>query len=175
MRVEYVLGGFDERGALFEQAVASPCAGIERRAGYGHHLAALLQREAGGDEAAGALGGLDDGGEREAGDDAVAFREVARLARHSRAGLSETSVTALGELGVEPVVLGRIDLVDAACDGGDRAGVHRCSVSFAIDAARHAGDDDVACLGQVSREIARHAAARRRRHLARRPGRWTGG
>ena len=42
---------------------------------------------------------------------------------------------------------------------GDGAGLHRRRMRLAIDAARHAGDDDIAGLAQIARQVARHAPA----------------
>ena len=51
-RGENILGGFDQRGALFEEAVGAACARIKRGTGDGHHFAPLLESEPGSDEAA---------------------------------------------------------------------------------------------------------------------------
>ena len=59
-------------------------------------------------------------------------------------------------------MLGRVDHVDASCEHRDRSRLHRSGVRFAIDTARHAGDDHIARLAQLFRQIARHAAADRR-------------
>ena len=74
------VGGFrHQRGALLEQLVAALRARIERRAGHREHLAALLEREAGGDQRARALRRLDDHhARRKARDEPVAAGKVAR-------------------------------------------------------------------------------------------------
>src|SRR5690606_10316672 len=75
---DHFLGGFDERGALADQAVAASRHGVVDGAGDGEDFAAGVGGEAGGDEGAGAVGCLDDeGAEGEAGDDAVATGELA--------------------------------------------------------------------------------------------------
>ena len=77
--VDHVARLGDQPGALLQEIVAAGGARVERRARHGEDLAVLLQREAGGDQRAGSLGRLhDDGGERHAGDDPVAAREIAR-------------------------------------------------------------------------------------------------
>ena len=60
-------------------------------------------------------------------------------------------------------MLWRIDLVDAACDGGDSAGVHRSRMRLAIDPARHARNNDIARLTQIPRQIPRHPSSGSRR------------
>ena len=57
---------------------------------------------------------------------------------------ADVEAAALSENAVELLMLGRVDLVDAAGDGGDCAGLEGGGVAFAVDAARHARGDDVA-------------------------------
>src|SRR5262245_60665193 len=104
------------------QIVASLRAGIERRARYGEHLAALLEREAGGDERARAPGRLHhpDAGAN-AGNEPMATGKVPRAGlmpeghfRNERALRQNRA----GEFGV----FGRIEAVMAAGKDGDGAG-----------------------------------------------------
>ena len=74
-RFDRVGGGLDERSALADERVRAPVARVEGRTGHGEHLAALFRGAAGGDETAGARGGLDHRDpRRETRNDAVAAR-----------------------------------------------------------------------------------------------------
>lgn len=70
----------EEGGVIVDEVVGACRARIEPGAGHGHHLAALVVGDAGGDERAWPLGCLDpDRTARQAGDDAIAAGEVLRL------------------------------------------------------------------------------------------------
>ena len=78
--VQHVGGGFHQDGALPDQVIAAPGPRIERRAGNGEDLPPDFLGDAGGDQAAGPRRRLDHHhAQRQAGDDAVAAREVAGL------------------------------------------------------------------------------------------------
>jgi hypothetical protein len=73
---EYILGSFDQFGALFDQFVTAAGDRRMNRTGNGKNLAALLGREAGGDQRTAFRGRFDDQhAARQAGNDPVATRE----------------------------------------------------------------------------------------------------
>ena len=61
-------------------------------------------------------------------------------------------------------VFGGIDVVDAACQHGDRAALERALMCRPVDAARQPGDHDEASPSQVGRQLAGEALATRRGH-----------
>ena len=69
---------------------------------------------------------------------------------------------ALADLALQLLVLGRIDVVEAAGEHGDGAGVDRRLVRHAVDAARQARGDDEAGAADLVRELARQLGAGRR-------------
>ena len=116
-----VLGLGDQGRAGLEQAVGALGARIEGMAGHGEHLAALLGGHARGDQRAGAARRLDDQhAQRDAGDDAVAAREILR-AGQKPGGFSLTRQPRSPMRRCKLGVLGRIDVVDAAGEHGDGA------------------------------------------------------
>ena len=131
-------------------------------AGNGEDFAPLLGGEARGDEAARASRRLDDEhAQRQAGDDAVASREVL-AARGEAEGHFADEAAALADLALQVLVLGWIDVVEAAGEHGDGAGVDRRLVRHAVDAARQAGGDDEAGAADLVRELACQLGAGRR-------------
>src|SRR4249920_31028 len=84
-----VAGAGNEASALLEQIVGAGGARVERAARHGKDLAALLGK-AGGDQRAGPLGGLHHHDpERDAGDQAVAAREVLAPRGKARTALAQ--------------------------------------------------------------------------------------
>ena len=147
------VGGFgDQRGALLEQAVGAFGARVERGAGHREHFAALLAGKPRGDQRAGAARRLHDHhADREARDQPVAARKVARARlpgeRHFRDG------GAFGEHRFQQIgVLGRIDALMAAGEHRDGAGREAGAMGGGIDAARQPRHDAEAGLAQVARQ-----------------------
>ena len=134
-------GRLGQVGALADQVVGAARARVERRAGHGEQLAAGLLRQPGGDQAAGAQRRLHHhDAEGEAGDDAVAAREVARLGRGAEGRLGDHGAR-FGDAALQIGVLGRVGHVEAAGDRRDgAAGLQRASMGRGVDAAREAGD-----------------------------------
>ena len=127
--------------ALADQVVAAPGPGVQRRAGHRQHLAALLGGQPRGDQRARLQLRLDHHhGQRQAGDQPVAAREVAGLGLGAGRALGDDAAL-LGDLAIEAGVLGRIDVVDAAAQHRHRAGGQRALVGRRVDAARQARDD----------------------------------
>ena len=173
---QHVGGGERGRGARAQQPVGSRGQAREDGAGDGHHLAPLVEREPRRDQGAGALVRLDhDDDVREAGDQAVALREVMRQRRAPRRVLGDERA-GRGDLLGEGGVLPGVDPVGAGAPhrDGRPAGGERAAVGGGIDAARHPGDDGDAGRRQLTAEVLRDLAAvgggapraddRRRRH-----------
>jgi hypothetical protein len=130
-------------------------------AGHGADIAALVERGAGGDEAAGLGRRLDhDDGAGEARDDPVAGGEMAGL-RFEPDGLFGQQQAPGGDVGGKGGVFGRVDHVDAAGHRGDGAGGQGGGMGGGVDAARQARDDDEARLTEIGGERAGHAQAER--------------
>ena len=159
-----VCRGGDEGGALFEQVVGARGARIERRARYGEHFAPLFRRHPRRDQRAGTMRGLDDDdADRGTRNQAVATGKIGgarvviqRHFRHRRARAVDDRVR-------EIRMLGRIDVVVAACQRGDRAGRKAGSMRGLIDATGEAGHDHESRSGEIVRQRLRelHASGRR--------------
>ena len=150
---QHVLGRFDHRRAVPDEGVAPPVAPREDAAGHGHDGPALFEGEPGGDERPAALGRLDDhGGERQAADDTVPGREMEGERRRARRQLAQDHAAAR-DLHGQPVVLGRVDDVDARAEhgGGLSAGSQRGPVRRRIDAPGHPAHDERAGCGRDRR------------------------
>ena len=138
--------------------------GRERRgdlAGNREHLAALLEREVGGDEcAANAPAPRRPRWRAQAGDDPVPRREAPRRGLDSRRVLGDDQTVGRDPAG-ELRVRARIVAVDAAAENGDGrpAGVERAAVGLRVDPAGQAAHDDEAGRGQLAPEHARDAGA----------------
>ncbi|MNI80412.1 hypothetical protein D3C73_1369440 [compost metagenome] len=132
-----------------QQFVGAFGARVQRRSGHGEDIAALLARQSGGDQGAGTDFGLDHHhAARQARDDAVAAREVARL--RSRAdGAFRDDAAALDDLAIQVGVVGRIDVVHPAAQHRDRAGFQRAQMRRRIHPSRQTRDDDVAAFAQL--------------------------
>ena len=103
-----VLGLGDQGRARLQQLVGALRARVERMARHGEHLAALLGGHARGDQRARAARRLDDHhAERDAGDDAVAAREVLGARLEARRHLAD-----------EAAALGDLRAAARACSGG---------------------------------------------------------
>ena len=147
-------GSVDHGRPVLDEAIGAFRARVEGMAGHGEHLAALLGGGAGGDEGAGAPRRLhDQDGQRNAGDDAVAAREVLG-ARHEARRVLADEAAHLADPGLQLGVLGRIDVVEAAREHGDRAGRQRRLVRGPVDAAGEARGDDVTGSPDAAREVA---------------------
>ena len=147
---------------MLDEQVAALRARIERAAGDGHDFAAGLVGKARGDQRAGFGDRFDHhGADREAGDDAVARGEVARLGLGA-GGLFGEQKAFGGDAFLQRGVVGRVGDVDAAGDDADRgtagASAERADVCGGVDAAGQAGDDRRALLGELQRELAGEAA-----------------
>ena len=149
---DHVGGLGDQRCTLLEQAVGAFRARIERRARHREHFAALLAGEPRRDQRAGAARRLDDhDADREAGDEPVAAREVARARlpaerhfRHRRA-LSQHRFQQL-------LVFGRVNALEPAGEHGNRAAGEARAMRSGVDAARQARHDAETVLAQLARE-----------------------
>ena len=149
----------DQNGALADQAIGAGGAGVERRAGNGHDLAALLPGHAGGDQRARTLGRLDHhGAPGEARDDAVAARKILG-ARLVAGGAFRNDQALFGDLAVKALVLRRVDMVDAAAEDGDRAIGEAGGMGLAVDAEGEAGDDGETGAAKFGGHVARDLAA----------------
>ncbi len=156
-----ILGVADQHRPLAQERVGAGRAGVERVAGNGHDHAGLVERGAGGDEAARPFGGLDhDHAEREASDDPVADREMAGLRSQTGRVFGEQR-TARGDLGREGGVLGGVDDVDPAGHRGHRAGGQCRGMGGGIDAAGQPRDHDEARHSQTLGQPTRHPQAQR--------------
>ena len=133
--------------------------------GHREHVAADRERVVGRDQRAGAARRLDDDrrlGERR--DDAVADGKAPRRGLDARPPLRDDRA-GRGDARRERRVAARVVAVDAAAEHRDRAAaaVERARMAGRVDAEREAADHAHARLGQLARERAREALARRRR------------
>jgi len=101
--------------------------------------------------------------QREAANNSVARREVARLGGGTDGVLGEERAVR-GDVGRQVAVLRRVDHVDAAGENGQRAParVEGRAVGQAVDAARESAHDSHVVTHQVGHEPMRHLAAVRR-------------
>ncbi len=99
--------------------------------------------------------------QRQARDDAVAARKVLAARGKAERHLADEAA-ALADLALQLVVLGRIDIVEAAGEHRDGAGVDRRLMRHAVDAARQARGDDEAGAADLVRELACQLGAGRR-------------
>jgi hypothetical protein len=158
-RLLHVGGVANEGGAVAQEEVAAGGAGVERVAGDRQHLAPLVGGGAGGDERAGAFGGLDHhDAQRQARDDAVAGGEVAGLRLEPDGMLAQPQALG-GDVGGELPVLGRVDVVHATGHHGHGAGGERGPVRGRVHPAGEARDDGEARLSEPLGEGAGHAEA----------------
>lgn len=150
----------DQRSILINQAICSGGAWIQRRSRYGHDLAPLLASHAGRDQRAGTLGCLDnDSAAGDSGDDAVAPGEILRLgAVADRAFGNEQAFSR--DLGIEALVLGRVDVVDCAAKLGDGACSQCCGVHLSVNAEGEAGNGDETGFAEPGSDIPRQLATR---------------
>ena len=156
----------NRRRALVDQAVGALGARIERRARHGEDLAALFERQARGDQRAGALRRLDDDdAERQPGDEPVAAGKVARRAAPSRAAFRRRARPPADRV-EQRRMLGRIDVVVAAGEHRDGAGREACAMRRGVDAARQPGDDGKAGLAELARDPLGEFRARAPRRCA---------
>ena len=151
-RGRHVLDAGADRRALLEEIVRSFRARIERRAGHGEHLPVLLEREPRGDERPRSARRLDhDRGERQAGDDAIATREVApaRLLsdRHFRYDGAE-----LDDALDQRDGLARVRFCVSSRQNPDGSGFEACGVRALVDAARQPRHHDIARPAEAARE-----------------------
>jgi hypothetical protein len=142
---EHVRRVAHRRRALPNEAIGAGRALVRRRARHGHHLAALFPGHARRDQRAGPLGRLDnDCTPGEAGDDAVAAGKVL-CPRLLAGGAFGNDQAFLGDLPVKPLMLRRVDMVDAAAEAGDEG------EAGAAQLCRHVARD----LGPSRRSMAR--------------------
>jgi hypothetical protein len=135
-------GGGDEASALLQQIVGAGGPWIERAARYGKNLSPLFAGKAGGDQRARALGRLGHHhAERDSGDQPVAAGKVLSPRRESGRPLADEH-SPLADGAVQLLVLGRINIVDAAGEHGDGAMVERGGVRRRVDAAGKPRGDD---------------------------------
>ena len=129
------------------------------RTRQGEHLAAAFGGQPRGDQAARAQRRLDhQHAARQAGDDAVAAREVVRDARRAERELGKQQAAAADRLVKRPVA-GRVDDVHAGAENGDGRGVgpvverpECAAVGRRVDAQRQAADDGEPRPRQVLRK-----------------------
>ena len=128
--------------------------------GNGAEVAAEVRGEVGGDQRAGALGGLDDDRHpRQRGHDPVAGREGPAPGAGPGRQLGEDEAV-LADPPPERAVRRRVGDVGAAAEDGDRApGSSAPAVGAGVDAEGEAADDDQPGRGQVAAELAGDLAA----------------
>ena len=155
--VQHVLRRLRQMRTLADQVVAAARARVERRARHGEQFPPRLLRQPRGDQAAGAQRRFHhDDPKRQAGDDAVAAGEVARLWRRAERRLTHHR-TSLRDAALQIGVLGRVGDVETASDRCDGPPRPQCAgVRGGIDAAREPGNHHHRS-GQFGSEILRHA------------------
>src|SRR5690606_16093331 len=160
---DHFLGGFHERGAIADQAVAAAGFRVVDGAGDGEDFAAGVGGEASRDQRAGAVGGLDhEGAEGQAGDDAVAAGELA-LVDAGTGRVFAGDGAGGGDAFVEGGVAAGVGDVDAGAEHGDgaAAGGERAFVGGGVDAGGQAADHREAGGGEGAGEFEGGVAAAR--------------
>jgi hypothetical protein len=116
---------------------------------------ALFAREPRGDQRTGPLGCLHhDDTERDAGDQAVAAREILAAWRKTWRAFGDEQAT-LADRRLQLFILRRIDDVDAAGEHGDGAVFERGAMRRGVDAARQTGGDDEAFQCEIGGKLPR--------------------
>jgi len=140
-RLDDVLRGRDQRGALLQEIVGPRGAWIERVPRDGKDFATLLSGQPCGDQRSRPLGRLDDdNAQGNSRDQPITPRKVLCTRREARRTLTDEE-PALTDRLLEARILRRVDDVDAAGDDGDRAMLEACGVRGGVDAAREARGD----------------------------------
>ena len=131
------VGGFrDEGRALPEQVVAAFGARIERGAGHREHFAALFEREACGDQRAGAPGRFHHhDADRKPRDEPVAAGK-SRARGSQPSGISEIRAPSAAMASARLGMLARVDVILAAGEHRDRSGREAPAMGGRVDAAR---------------------------------------
>ena len=115
-----MLGALHQRGAVANQLVAATRARMMNRTGDGVDLAPLLGRQPGGDQRTARRAGLDhQHPKRQATDDAVAPREVARLGWAIQRQLGNQCAALFGDLPRQAFMATRIEALQAGAEYRD--------------------------------------------------------
>src|SRR5205823_859621 len=154
--------------AIAQQGMGTAVPAAKHIAGYGQHVASLLERTSRGDERAALLSRFDDDdGASQAADDAVAEgKEPApRLCARHQLG---RDAAAHFYFSSERRVLGRVDDIDSRSEDADRAsaGLERAAVRGRIDTPSQAADDSQPGGREIAGQLLRHIERVRRRAAA---------
>ena len=159
--LQHVIGPAHQCRAIAQQDVTARGPSVERVARHREHIAALIQRIAGGDHGAGFGRRLDhDDQLRHARHDPVAPGKVAGLWRQAE-GSFRKGAALFGDLCRQLDIFRRIDTIEPARMDCDRAARQRRIVGDGINAAGQTGGYDDARLRQVARQCPSHAQGQR--------------
>ena len=162
---ENVARRFYNGRAIAQQGMGTAVPAAKHIAGYGQHVASLLERTARGDERAALLSRFDDDdGSSQAADDAVAEGEEPAPRPCARHQLGRDAAAHL-YLSSERRVLGRVDDIDSRSEDADRAsaGLERSAVRGRIDTPSQAADDSQPGGREIAGQLLRHIERVRRR------------
>ena len=134
-----------ERRALPDEVIATLGPRIERRARHGEDQPPLLVGEAGGDQRAAVERRLHhQHALRQAGDDAVAAREIVRQWWGAECKFTHDRAAG-GNLACQRGIVGRVNAIDAGTDDGDRTRALHFSWRVASQCATVGGGVDAGC------------------------------
>ena len=146
-----------------KRSLAPSARGSSGEPGHGEDFATLIGGEAGGDERTRAAGGLDDHDPaREPCDNTIAAWEISAPRLPAEWHFADRRAT-LDEPLQQPLVVGRINIAEAAGEDRNGAGLEGGLMRPRIDAARQPRDDDMAGPREGARNLLGESKARRRR------------